>query len=90
MADEQTQPVPEETPVTTAPVQPQEHVAETPEAEDKPSDEGVDNAQVEGADAPGDEQRKEGETQAEYNERVPVAVQPVLPPVEHTYLGDKR
>jgi len=32
--------------------------------------------------------RKEGETQQEYNERVPVAVQPVLERPTHSYLGD--
>lgn len=32
--------------------------------------------------------RKEGETQAEYNERVPVAVQPVLPGPTTSYLGE--
>lgn len=32
--------------------------------------------------------RKEGETQAEYNERVPVGVQPVLPAPSTSYLGE--
>lgn len=31
--------------------------------------------------------RKEGETQAEYNERVPVGIQPVLPAPSTSYLG---
>lgn len=31
--------------------------------------------------------RQEGETQAEYNERVPVAQQPVQPAPTHSYLG---
>jgi hypothetical protein len=34
-------------------------------------------------------QRKDGETQQEYNERIPVAVQPVQPGPTHTYLGEK-
>lgn len=34
--------------------------------------------------------RREDETQQEYNERVPAGLQPVLPAVEHTYLGAKR
>jgi hypothetical protein len=33
--------------------------------------------------------RKKNETQAEYNERVPVALQPVQPGPTHSYLGDK-
>jgi hypothetical protein len=31
--------------------------------------------------------QKEGETQAEYNERIPVAVQPVQPGAKYSYLG---
>ena len=33
--------------------------------------------------------RKKGETVAEYNERVPVALQPVQPGPTHSYLGNK-
>lgn len=33
-------------------------------------------------------QRKEGESQAEYNERIPVAIQPVQPQPTHNYLGE--
>lgn len=33
--------------------------------------------------------RKKGETQAEYNERVPVAIQPVQPGPTTSYLGNK-
>jgi hypothetical protein len=32
-------------------------------------------------------QRKDGETVQEYNERIPVAVQPVQPGPTHNYLG---
>lgn len=34
-------------------------------------------------------QRKDGESQQEYNERVPVAIQPVQPAPTHNYLGEK-
>jgi hypothetical protein len=33
-------------------------------------------------------QRKEGESQQEYNERIPVAIQPVQPAPTHSYLGE--
>lgn len=33
--------------------------------------------------------RNKGESQAAYNERVPVAVQPVQPGPTHNYLGEK-
>lgn len=34
-------------------------------------------------------QRQDGETQQEYNERIPVALQPVQPLPTHNYLGQE-
>lgn len=43
----------------------------------------------EGVALPEDINRKEGETAQEYNERVPVALQPVLEGPKLSYLGNK-
>lgn len=40
-------------------------------------------------DSPDSLYRQEDESQQEYNERIPVAVQPVQPQPTHNYLGEE-
>lgn len=55
------------------------------------SNDEANNPTVQGADhSDKSVQRQKGESTQDYNERIPVAIQPVQPPIATTYLGDKR
>lgn len=70
--------------------------AEYPNTNDAPayikaSEDEANNPTVQGEDHSDHSlQRQKGETQAAYNERIPVAIQPVQPAVAFDYLGRKR
>ena len=56
----------------------------------KESEDEANNPVVQGKDHSDESlQRQKGESQAEYNERVSIAVQPVQPMGDRNYLGEK-
>lgn len=93
MADENTIPVAGDVVAPEAEVQTEAPVLDESDLPTEPTDENtvkpvvVEEEPVEKNTNP---HREDGETQEEYNARISPAVQPVLPPVETTYLGATR